>query len=113
MVDELATALIDSIAARHPKPVSVKVPSYSALFERAHDVTYDDGRVDKLIEIRDRFGEQCLAYAEIDKSPFESWCDLPDAVTLTSIVCGHAYYDPTGRFRAFDRAWRETKRVAA
>ena len=93
------------------------MPSFSALYERATTVWYDDFRVEALGRIRHEYGDRCLAWNDADypanKQPFADWAALPNEQVLTAIICGDQYYDPTDQWTAFAAAWREGRRIAA
>lgn len=116
IADPLAIALIDSIENRPPVPRERKVDSFSS-WGKVSDTFYDDGRVKALSRIRDVYGQRCLDWTDSNQpatmSPMNKWCALPDAHTLTSIICSHFYYDPTSQHKAFAEAWHESRRAAA
>ena len=116
IADPRSIALINSIEARHPVQESVTVASYTALFQRVDDARYSDGRVEALGLIREEYADRCLAVVDdttASRKPFADYCLLPNETTLTAIICGHWYYDPTSQWTAFEAAWLEGRKVAA
>lgn len=116
IVDPLAVELIKSIASHPPVPRRRKVASFSS-WGTNDDTYYDDCRVEALSQIRDEYGQECLEWTDTDAlnrlSPFNNWCELPDAHSLTAIVCGHPFYDPTDKFRVFAETFNSLRKEVA